>query len=45
MVEGFARYWLTGGEQADSLAPDDRAVRTLTELWARALGLTEPRGA
>jgi AcrR family transcriptional regulator len=45
MVEGFARYWLTGGEQAESLAPDDRAVRTLTELWARALGLIEPRGA
>lgn len=45
MVEGFARYWLTGGQQVESLAPDDRAVRTLTELWARALGLTEPRGA
>jgi AcrR family transcriptional regulator len=45
MVEGFARYWLNGGgEDAESLAPDARAVRTLTELWARALGLIEPRG-
>ena len=46
MVEGFARYWLQGaGDSADALAPDARAVRTLTELWARALGLIEPRGA
>jgi hypothetical protein len=46
MVEGFARYWLQGGGEAtESLAPDARAVRTLTELWARALGLIEPRGA
>lgn len=45
MVEGFARYWLNGGaEPAASLAPDARAVRTLTELWARALGLIDPRG-
>ena len=42
---GVRPHWLTGGEQAESLAPDDRAVRTLTELWARALGLIEPRGA
>ena len=45
MVEGFARHWTTGGESgAEGLAPDSRAVRTLTELWARALGLTEPGG-
>ena len=35
----------TLGEPAASLAPDARAVRTLTELWARALGLIDPRGA
>ena len=45
MVEGFARYWLSGaGEPAEPLAPDARVVRTLTELWARALGLIEPGG-
>jgi AcrR family transcriptional regulator len=45
MVEGFARYWLSGsGESAEPLAPDTRVVRTLTELWARALGLIEPGG-
>ena len=36
MVEGFARHWLDG--------PDTRAVSTLTELWARALGLIESGG-
>ena len=45
MVEGFARHWLSGGgEGAEQLAPDARALRTLTELWARALGLIEPGG-
>lgn len=51
MVEGFARHWLstdgthdnhaTGGQ----LAADAPAVVTLTELWARALGLIEPGGS
>ncbi|MBI1350687.1 MAG: TetR family transcriptional regulator [Actinomycetales bacterium] len=45
MVEGFARNWLGGGEGGDTaLAPDTHAVRTLTELWARALGLIETGG-
>jgi AcrR family transcriptional regulator len=45
MVEGFARHWLSGGDEvAEELAPDARALRTLTELWARALGLIEPGG-
>ena len=44
MVEGFARHWLDGGDEGTALAPDARAVRTLTELWARALGLIEPGG-
>jgi hypothetical protein len=45
MVEGFARHWLSGGDElAETLAPDARALRTLTELWARALGLIEPGG-
>ena len=46
MVEGFARHWLSGGgdDGAEQLAPDARALRTLTELWARALGLIEPGG-
>jgi AcrR family transcriptional regulator len=45
MVEGFARHWLSGAaEPAGTLAPDDRVVGTLTELWARALGLIEPGG-
>ena len=44
MVEGFARHWLIGDETAPQpLAADTRAVRTLTELWARALGLIDPR--
>jgi hypothetical protein len=45
MVEGFARHWLDGGDEvAESLAPDTRALRTLTELWARALGLIDTGG-
>ena len=44
MVEGFARHWLDGSDEGTALAPDARAVRTLTELWARALGLIEPGG-
>ncbi len=42
MVEGFARHWLSAGDDGvEPLAPDARALRTLNELWARALGLTE----
>ena len=36
MVEGFARHWLGRGEEHDEAT----AMRTLTELWARGLGLT-----
>ena len=35
MVEGFARHWFGRGEQHD----EDVAVATLTQLWARSLGL------
>ena len=45
MVEGFARHWLSAGSDGiEPLAPDARALRTLNELWARALGLTEAGG-
>jgi hypothetical protein len=51
MVEGFARHWLSGNgnpfgseDGSEQLAPDAHALRTLTELWARALGLIEPGG-
>jgi len=45
MVEGFARHWMDGGDEVtEDLSPDPRALRTLTELWARALGLIEPGG-
>lgn len=37
MVEGFARHWLGRGEEHDEAT----AMRTLTELWARGLGLTQ----
>lgn len=44
MVEGFARHWLGGeGETDEQMAPDAPALRTLTELWARALGLIDTR--
>lgn len=46
MVEGFARHWLSAGSDGiEPLAPDTRALRTLNELWARALGLTAPGGS
>ena len=46
MVEGFARHWLSAGDDGvEPLAPDARALRTLNELWARALGLTAPGGS
>jgi AcrR family transcriptional regulator len=45
MVEGFARHWVGGGGvDAEQLAPDARALRNLTELWARALGLIPTGG-
>lgn len=37
MVEGFARHWLGRGEVHDEAT----AMRTLTELWARGLGLSQ----
>jgi BetI-type transcriptional repressor, C-terminal len=52
MVEGFARHWLsTEGPASDDpaadqqLAADAPVIVTLTELWARALGLIEPGGS
>lgn len=44
MVEGVARYWL--GDEGDlaSQGGDDLVISTLTELWARSLGLTQPGG-
>ena len=51
MVEGFARHWLstdsvTRERVADEqLTSDAPAIVTLTELWARALGLIEPGGS
>ncbi len=45
MVEGFARHWMVGGDEVtEDLSPDPRARRTLTELWARALGLIDKEG-
>jgi AcrR family transcriptional regulator len=46
MVEGFARHWLSAdsGEERRA-ASDARVLRTLTELWARAIGLTEQGGS
>jgi AcrR family transcriptional regulator len=41
MVEGFGRHWYGRGEQDDSPYDDDTAVETLTQLWARGLGLDE----
>lgn len=37
MVEGFARHWLSADGASDDL--DVTVISTLTELWARALGL------
>ena len=35
MLSNFAYWWLTGGDTYD----DEAAARTLTEIWARAVGL------
>ncbi len=44
MVEGFARYWMGSDSEAkEQMAPDARVLQTLTELWARSLGLI-PQG-
>jgi len=44
MVEGFARYWMGSNSEAkNQMAPDARVLQTLTELWARSLGLI-PQG-
>jgi AcrR family transcriptional regulator len=46
MVEGFARHWLTGeGNEATRRTSDAHVLRTLTQLWARAIGLIEPGGS
>lgn len=44
MVEGFARHWLTTDESATVATPDEPIISTLTELWARALGLIDTGG-
>ena len=44
MVEGFAKHWMGGEGELGPVAPTPRVVRTLTELWARSLGLIEPGG-
>ena len=45
MVEGFARHWLSGDQtKAAQRTSDAHVLQTLTELWARALGLIEPGG-
>ena len=45
MVEGFARHWLNTEGASDDLAADAPVIVTLTELWARALGLINPGGS
>ena len=45
MVEGFARHWMGGEGELGPVAPMHPVVRTLTELWARSLGLIEPGGS
>ncbi len=45
MVEGVARHWL--GDEGDLAAEsggEARVISTLTALWARSLGLTQPGG-
>ncbi|MBK9740838.1 MAG: TetR/AcrR family transcriptional regulator [Actinobacteria bacterium] len=45
MVEGFARHWMgSDSESEEQMAPDARVLTTLTELWARSLGLIESGG-
>ncbi len=45
MVEGFARYWLSSdGEGMGQVATDSTALATLTQIWARSLGLIQPGG-
>jgi hypothetical protein len=41
MLSNFAYWWLAGGDDYD----DETAARTLTQLWARALGLRHAPGA
>ena len=43
MVEGFARHWYGRGEEVDAPYDDDAAVATLTQLWARGLGIGSNR--
>lgn len=46
MVEGFARHWLSGdANEAARRTSDAHVLDTLTELWARSLGLIEPGGS
>lgn len=39
MVSNFAYWWLAGG---DDRYDEERAARTLTQIWARAVGLKRP---
>jgi AcrR family transcriptional regulator len=45
MVEGFARHWMGGEGELGPVAPDAPVVTTLTELWARSLGLIQSGGS
>ena len=45
MVEGFGRHWYGRGEEAQSPYDDDAAVATLTQLWARGLGIDTHRSS
>ena len=43
MVEGFGRHWYGRGEETESTYDDAAAVATLTQLWARGLGIDTHR--
>ena len=44
MVEGYAKHWMGGEGELGPVATSGAVVRTLTQLWARSLGLVEPGG-
>ena len=44
MVEGFAKYWLVTPQGDEPGTDDVIVIRTLTDLWARALGLVPTGG-
>jgi AcrR family transcriptional regulator len=44
MVEGYAKHWMGGEGELGPVAATGSVIGTLTELWARSLGLVEPGG-